>query len=176
MTAVLVIAAIVLLVASPWSDDATTEQGTDATSTTRVGVTDPAGPGAPDSDTTEGPAKVDDPPAAGVPSGTVAIGQPGETCRAVVERLREYSEAAKKSSVDQLEPLFQKLSDFEADIFTFAQGEAWGDRIIEQLVVVRRGWVDAGSAEGQGDTDQAKQHASQANEKLDAIIADAPCP
>ena len=115
-------------------------------------------------------------PADDVPIGTVPTDQPGGACAAVIARLEQYSAAAKESSPQELQPLFEKLTEFEDNIFTFAQGEEWGDRIIEQLVVVRRLWTDAGSADGRGDTEAATKAADEANDKLDAIVEKPPCP
>jgi hypothetical protein len=161
--AVVIALLIGLLVWQPWSGDDGDAPG-DAMSTSTPG--DP-------SDDVGGsePSPADD-----VPIGTVATDRPGGACAAVIERLAQYSEAAKESTPQQLRLLFEKLSEFEHDVFTFAQGEEWGDQVIAELVVVRRLWVDAGSAEGRGDSEDAERIASEANAKLDALVEKPPCP
>ena len=68
------------------------------------------------------------------------------------------------------------MSEFEADIFTLADNQEWGDRIIEQLVSVRREWANARAARNSGDDDQASANATTAIELLDATIASTDCP
>jgi len=159
-TGIVAVGLLALAIAQPWSDDADSAKGTDATSTTNVATTVP----------------FEDTPAADVPLGTVSTIAPDGMCAAVVERLQRYSDAAEASSVDELQPLFDKLSEFEGEIFTFAQGAEWGDTMVEQLTIVRREWVDAGSALSREDDDAAASSRKSANERLAKLVADPPCP
>lgn len=156
---VVAIGVVALLIAQPWTSG-TTNTGHDATSTTGLVTTEPA----------------EDTPAGEVPVGTVSTIAPDGMCAAVVERLKQYSDAAEASSVEQLQPLFDKLSEFEDEIFTFAQGAEWGDKMVEQLTVVRREWVDAGSAFGREDDAAAASSRKSANDRLAKLVADPPCP
>lgn len=158
-TGIVAVALVALTVVAPWSDDGSTGTGSDATSTIPK--------------TTQA---AEDTPAADVPIGTIDTSVPENTCTEVVERLQQFSDAAESSTVDQLQPLFDRLSEFEADLFFFAQGAEWGDTMVEQLTVVRREWVDAGSAQGRGDTETANDKRASANERLADLVADPPCP
>jgi hypothetical protein len=179
---VAIVVVVVLLVTSPWSSDAKPDATAGTTHGTAGGPTTSAGApttsaGAPtgSAGAPTGSANPDHTPAVQVPIATVDVNGPGGACAAVVARLKLYSEAAKQTAASDLQPLFEQLSEFEDEVFQDAQGQTWGDKLVAQIVVVRRGWVDAGSAFDSGDKAAAGRAAAKANALLDHIIATAPC-
>ena len=99
----------------------------------------------------------------------------GDTCRNVVARLEEYRDLAANSSMDHLLELQLGLDEFEAVTDFVADGQEWGDLMVEQLVMVRRDWSTAYAADRDGDEQTAIERFDAALGFLDAAIA-VPCP
>jgi len=118
---------------------------------------------------------VPDPPQVSIPIGTVPGDDETEICPAILDRLETYRQLAIENPLPTIRQLLPGLEEFEAQIFTLADAQTWGDRIVEQLVNVRREWSTALSAADSGNESEAKARAGSALEYLDAAI-DADCP
>ncbi len=110
-----------------------------------------------------------------IPAAAIVGADEVQRCAAVVQRLQEYRNLAAITGTTAVGQLFEAASDFEAELFTVAESQDWGDRIIEQLVNVRREWADARSAR-ETDPAAAEEHAATALALLDDTIASADCP
>lgn len=116
-----------------------------------------------------------DPPEVPLPPLPTIGSTEGETCESVKVGLREYRERAASSPLSELITLQFGLDEFEAVADFVAEGHDWGNRIVEQLVVVRRDWSTAYSADQEGDREVADERFRAAIDALDAAIA-VPCP
>ena len=177
--AVAVAAALVLFGGD--DEPSATDDARDASSTTAAA----AAPGSDDPTTSSpgaGPASddpADDPGDGGtevsIPVGAITGTGEVEVCAAILVRIGEYRTIAEQQLVmDQT--VIDALGEFSDEVFTLADNQDWGDRIIEDLTSVRREWATAASAQAAGDTAEAEARAAQGIEELDRTIERAQCP
>jgi hypothetical protein len=100
---------------------------------------------------------------------------PAEICAGVVARLEEY----RSITASQPAPapiVVDNLAQFTDEIFTLADQQVWGDRMIEELTTVRREWANAASALGAEDAEAAEAAGAAAQDALTRAIDEADCP
>ena len=117
-----------------------------------------------------------DPPDVSIPVGTVPGDDETEICPAILDRLETYRELAVENPLPTIRQLLPGLEQFEGEIFTLADMQPWGDRIVERLVNVRREWSTALSAADAGDESEGRIRADSALKYLEAAIDEADCP
>ena len=113
-----------------------------------------------------------------VPLGPVQGTGEAEICTNVLARLGEYRAAivAAGTNADQLGILFENLTDFESDIYTQAEQQDWGDRIIEDLTTARRHLAEARAAATESDEQAVEESTAATLDALDTAVARADCP
>lgn len=160
--AVLLIAVVVTMLAI--GDDGPDEsaQTPSTAPTTTVGPAAPATDGAGE-------------PAATVPIGRIEGATAAEVCSGVLTRLDSYAAVVSATPIPDA-AVVENFDEFTDEIFTLADGAEWGDRIIEELVVVRREWSNAAAAEEQGDQAGADRSAAAALQQLESTVATPVCP
>jgi hypothetical protein len=163
--ALAIVAVLVVLVANRDDQD----DAADGATTTAA-----SSEGSPSS--TPGPAPDD--PDLSIPMGQIQGTTPAEICAGVVARLEEY----RSITASQPAPapiVVDNLAQFTDEIFTLADQQVWGDRMIEELTTVRREWANAASALGAEDAEDAEAAeaaGAAAQDALTRAIDGADCP
>lgn len=102
---------------------------------------------------------------------STAIAAKGEVaaCTEVQARLRTYRAIAANAPVSDLGLLQSSLDEFEQNVYTVADQQDWGDRMIERLTNVRRLWANAMAQAEDGAA--AKKQSAEALKTLDEALA-----
>lgn len=92
-----------------------------------------------------------------------------EACKIAHERLSTYKSIADDAAISDLQTLHDSLNEFEENLYLAAEQQDWGDRMIENLINVRRLWATAAS--NFDDAEAAASYSTEAMKFLEAALA-----